>query len=476
MTETEFREAPVSFQTFVGDRDPARLGKGKATIAGTSLVLSGRKRSFLAFRKEQEIIRIDDIYNVIVNRRVVRFNVRQQNYKKPRLLLFRNEATAQAFAARLPQHRTAEAEQAIQDAARFQQFLQTGRKPFVTYGIIATCVLAYIATALAGNSWVDIRINSLIQYGGNYAPATATGEWWRLLTAVFLHGGLIHIGVNMAVLWDSGRILEKLIGHGRYLLLYLTAGVAGSLASINWQQDAVSVGASGAIFGVYGALTVGLMTHKGLLPKSITQRLRTNGIIFIVYVLAYGATKPGIDNAAHLGGLLAGCLIGAFMLAPVTRLALAYASLIVAVGYSSERAALMAQPYQDEMAYQTFFQHFKREENRLDNKLPQLAALIEANKKQQALALLENEIIDGWRKLDAGIMQLDRIAPDSQKTRNLLATIIHLKREGMELISQAIRKDDDSLIEAANAKITQIHQLIENHTREAEQRKNSNRK
>jgi rhomboid protease GluP len=95
---------------------------------------------------------------------------------------------------------------------------------------------------------------ALVDWGANYGPLTVSGQWWRLLTCVFLHGSLLHIAFNMWCLWDLGRLAESVYGHWTFAVVYLITGIGSSLASVAWNPGVLSVGASGAIFGIAGAL------------------------------------------------------------------------------------------------------------------------------------------------------------------------------------------------------------------------------
>ena len=142
----------------------------------------------------------------------------------------------------------------------------------------------------------------LLKLGANHAPLVMQGEAWRLVAAMFLHGGLLHIGLNMFALYQAGQIVERLFGAGGFLLLYLGAGIAGNVASMWWNPQAVSVGASGAVFGVYGALLAYLRAQPGSMPMSVFNQIRSSTLAFIGYSLFAGVALPGIDNGAHVGG------------------------------------------------------------------------------------------------------------------------------------------------------------------------------
>jgi len=161
----------------------------------------------------------------------------------------------------------------------------------------------------------------MMRFGANAGPLTVTGEWWRLVTSTFLHFGLVHLLVNMWALWVMGRVTERLFGSGYFLLLYLFSGLCGSLASTLWRTGVTSAGASGAIFGVIGALIAFMVNPTTNLPPTVAKRLRASGMLFIAYNLMNGATHQGIDNAAHLGGLIGGFVLGFVLARPLDRTA-----------------------------------------------------------------------------------------------------------------------------------------------------------
>lgn len=151
-----------------------------------------------------------------------------------------------------------------------------------------------------------------LAWGANFGPATKDGEWWRLGSALFLHFGLMHLALNMLSLWDGGRLVERMYGHGRFLVLFFAAGLAGNLLSLIAQGDrAISGGASGAVFGVYGALLSFLWLERRQLHPGEFRRLFVGAALFSAINIGLGFQVTGIDNAAHIGGFVAGILAGA---------------------------------------------------------------------------------------------------------------------------------------------------------------------
>jgi rhomboid protease GluP len=187
----------------------------------------------------------------------------------------------------------------------------------VTPLIVGACVVVYVAMVASGVSATDPSAQDLFKWGGLSGAAMAfDGDFWRLLTAMFLHGGLLHILLNMWCLGSSGPLIERLYGNAGFALLYLFAGLGGSLASAWWHPMVVGVGASGAIFGVLGGLLAFLVVHRHAIPESVLGRLWSSVLGFVGYNGLYGLMTPGIDNAAHIGGLVTGFATGLLLSRP----------------------------------------------------------------------------------------------------------------------------------------------------------------
>jgi len=183
----------------------------------------------------------------------------------------------------------------------------------VTQIILGINVAVFLGMALAGSTIMDFSIAESLRWGANLGVLTLSGEWWRLLTCVFVHGGIIHIAFNMWCLWNLGALCESLYGRWTYVAIYLLCGVGASLASAAWHPYTPSVGASGAIFGLAGALLAALKLGEFSVPRpALSGTLRSLGA-FVVYNLIFGAIIPGIDNTAHIGGLVTGLIVGALI-------------------------------------------------------------------------------------------------------------------------------------------------------------------
>jgi rhomboid protease GluP len=209
----------------------------------------------------------------------------------------------------------------------------------VTQVIFGINVAVFLGMLFAGVSILDHPAGQdLVHWGANYGPFTLSGQWWRLLTCVFIHGSFLHIAFNMWCLWDLGALAESLYGHWTFGTVYLITGVAASLASVAWNPNVLSVGASGAIFGIAGALIASFYLGEFSLPRAaITGTLRSV-VVFVGYNLVFGAVASRTDNAAHVGGLVSGLILGALIArvapdrgAPMRRIAV-LALVLVMVG------------------------------------------------------------------------------------------------------------------------------------------------
>jgi rhomboid protease GluP len=182
---------------------------------------------------------------------------------------------------------------------------------WVTHTLVAVNVAVWLAMLWSGVDLFSVPADLLLIWGANAASEVQRGQWWRLLSSMFLHGGLVHVAMNMIGLISLGSLVERIYGHRLFALLYLCSGLAGSALSLHYSaQRSVSVGASGAIFGIAGALIVAVVQHRHRLPKAFSQEVTGGTAVFVLYSLVQGVTHKGIDNSAHMGGLVMGCLLG----------------------------------------------------------------------------------------------------------------------------------------------------------------------
>jgi len=177
--------------------------------------------------------------------------------------------------------------------------------------VIGVTVAAYLVQGALSGSLFSMNASVLIDMGALVRPLVKEGEYWRLVTPMFLHGGLLHIGFNMLALFQLGPLVEQAFGRGRFLVLYLLCGITGSLASYLFSPAGLSVGASGAICGFIGVMAAWGKRRGGHIGETIRRVM----IRWAIFILIFGLLVPNIDNAAHAGGF-AGGLALAFLISP----------------------------------------------------------------------------------------------------------------------------------------------------------------
>ena len=176
------------------------------------------------------------------------------------------------------------------------------KHPIVTYIIMAICIILFILMELSGGS---TNSQTLLKYGANLDVLVKNGEYYRLFTCIFLHIGIMHLLCNMYSLYIIGREVENLFGKIKYIIIFILSGIFGSIMSLAFTHNTISAGASGAIFGLLGALLYFGMHYRTYLGEAIKRSI----IPIIVVNLIIGFFAEGIDLAAHIGGLVGGVLV-----------------------------------------------------------------------------------------------------------------------------------------------------------------------
>jgi rhomboid protease GluP len=204
------------------------------------------------------------------------------------------------------------------DRLAFRQALdEATRRAIVTPLIVLACGAWFAAMTAARVPMILPSASQLVGWGANDgARVILRHEYWRLGASVFVHGGLIHLVMNMWSLLVIGPLVERIFGHVAFGVIYLAAGAGGAIASVAVPPLRVSVGASGAICGVLGGLLAFLVAHHRAIPPTVLGQLRKNVLGVVVVMAVLGAVVPNIDQAAHLGGLAAGFVSGLLLIGP----------------------------------------------------------------------------------------------------------------------------------------------------------------
>ena len=189
-------------------------------------------------------------------------------------------------------------------ASNEKQDVQKQPLPILTYSLIAINVVAFIITAVLSGNFVDSDINVLVYLGAKVNSLISQGQYYRLITCMFLHGGIVHVGVNMYSLYIIGPLVEKIYGKAKFLIIYFVAGIMASYFSFLF-SNSISIGASGAIFGLLGASLIFAMKMKDRIGKGFMMNIVT----VIVINLVIGFSLANVDNFGHLGGLVGGSIV-----------------------------------------------------------------------------------------------------------------------------------------------------------------------
>lgn len=452
-------------------RPPTRwhwVGHGELAFEADRIVLSGsRRRLFRSATAQAIALPLSDVRNVTRHAKRVSFEATgsQPPTQTLRFVAADEESAAQILAL-LPKERTTDFARREDEQLAFDQALGAlHSRALVTPALVIANVGVFIATVLAGAAVFDPDPAVLVRWGSNFGPDTLEGEWWRLFTSMFLHFGLLHLLFNMWALWSVGRLTERLYGSAAFALLYVFAGLCGSLASIGWHPQVNSAGASGAIFGVLGALLAFMVNPRTHIPASVATAQRNSALVFVAYNLLNGFTHSGIDNACHIGGLLGGTAMGWLLARPLQGQATARAGPRLALGMIAGTLVLLglAWPMAHPTALVAAERHFTKEVHWFVAEDTALVA------QQQALVSLARSkslsdaqfgqritqtLVPRWllaeNRLEATTL------PPASKLNELRAELLRYAygyRLGLELLAAAASTNDQQ-------KLTQAQQLL----------------
>ena len=351
---------------------------------------------------------------------------------------------------------------------KFNELVAATPLAWVTVALIAINVGVFLVMLIGGVSPFNPTTDSLLAWGANYGPLTLHGQWWRLVSAAFAHAGLLHLAFNMFCLFRVGFFAERVFGNARFGAIYLLSGIGGNLASLYWHPLVAGVGASGAVFGVYGAVLGFMIAQPNMLPLARAQTLTKDVLMFIGVNFVYGITSPKIDMAAHIAGLVTGLLLsaalGRTLSLPKTGLwsrtvaAAAVVTIAVAAGVGLANRIPVVDDYRAE--------------------IKRLVSV------EQASLKLFNDSLLKWKKKEvnpvelAGIINRQLLPPWNQERERIiefripreetrvidrfkkLAEYMSLRAEGWGLMARGLSANDLAMIYAANAKQSEAETVI----------------
>lgn len=328
---------------------------------------------------------------------------------------------------------------------------------FITPLLIDLNIAIFILMAATGVNILLPDSESLISWGANFRAVTLDGEWWRLITNCFLHIGIFHLLMNMYALLYIGLLLEPHLGKSRFLSAYLLTGIVASMTSLWWHDLTISAGASGAIFGMYGVFLAMLTTN--LIEKSARKALLVSILIFVGYNLMNGM-KGGIDNAAHIGGLISGIVIGYSFIPGLKQsedLKLKYmkiAGMTVVILLASAFVYNSIAPYEIDK-YESRMKEFASKESMA----LEMYRMPEGTPKENILREINTRSIYYWNENLNVIKGMDLLnIPDELHKRNKrLTAYCELRIKSCELISRTVDEETDKY----NGEIEDVNKQIE---------------
>jgi len=439
---------------------PVYGSSGSLLVTSEGVVLQGWGRNWLGIPQRAEVrIAPSEIRHASADGPQVRFEFRRGR-RQPRTARFRAESSAQAEAlvAQLRAMRSDAVDPVWAEWHEFNQRLDAASpRVVVTYTLVALNVAAYVVTAVSGRNAMFIPIETLTSWGSNLGLLTLHGEWWRLLTALFLHGNLLHLLINMWVLWGAGRLVERLYGSLSFLVLYLLSGVLGVGASLAWNPAINAVGASGAIFGILGGYLAFLRRRHTRVPRSVAKSLAWGIIPFILYTIVTGIAQSGIDNAAHIGGLLSGFALGWLLARPLdaaTRSSLPLIRVGTAVGLSAVAVlaafiALGAFKPANSAPERYWLQHkqYVAEETEAFRVLQDMSARWGAGQVSRADAAkaIRSQVLPFWKRWDERLAKEPRSSEAAYRDfAAAVAEFVHIRSEWCAAFLESLERGDYS--------------------------------
>jgi rhomboid protease GluP len=339
--------------------------------------------------------------------------------------------------------------------------LKPNKDYFYTPLIFYSNIAVWIVMVALGVHAVEPSVQDLILWGGNLRSLTLDGQQWRLFTSIFLHGGIFHLLLNMYALLQVGAILEMKFGKHRYFLAYLATGILASVASIAFNDNIVSVGASGAIFGLYGLFLSLLITKSLDIPHEARKAFLSSTAVFIFYNLVFGFAKQGIDNSAHIGGLVSGFVIG-FIYYPSIRQparSILVSSLIAALAVCV--VLLMPRFIPNKVAeYRQAMQVFSVNEQKALWMYREKLSDFETASVDRYKERLRTEGVDLWKRNLSLLNDLSGMPPYLQDRVDLLKTYCELRIQICDAVARALTETNSLYNPTINELSIKIEDVI----------------
>src|SRR5471032_385595 len=459
-------------------------GKGSVQFRGDELLIDAqRHRLFRSGVPERQRIALADIVDAHRSGTSLRFDVHAGDGTIRHMgFSVADERTGLAILNALPaRHTKAYVREQVERSDFHNRLNALSPGAPVTLALVAINLIVFALMTVSGAGLLSVDGEVAARWGSNIGPLTVAGQWWRLFTATFIHLGLVHVAFNMFALYQTGRMVERMYGSVHYALLYVFAGLSGSMVSILWHPMINSSGASGAIFGVFGGLLAFILKPGNAVPPAIVNEHRNSTLGFIAFNLFYGFSQNGIDNGAHLGGLLGGVVFGLLLSRPLDIAARARAGaarLLLSALACLLLLGALSYPLWHPSASTLRERHF----HAVLRDMPQREQLASADASAwlgkarartisaaQLADAMEQQVVPQWQQLYQSVQEapLDEHSA-SYPLRAALLRYLADRREACRLIAQGVRTGDRSLVEQSNqltrqaqAEIATIQKLSE---------------
>ena len=364
---------------------------------------------------------------------------------------------------------------AAEERAAFARALtSTTPRVLVTPALIAINVIVFLLMMAAGADITGDDASALLRWGATYGPAVTAGDWWRIVSSMFVHAGFLHLFSKMFVLVSIGPVTERLYGQAAFFVLYFIAGAAGSIAGIYWHPVTNSVGASGAVFGVMGMVLAYAFRQRRALHSSILRSFARSIASSVVLNMVLGLALPMINVAAHVGGLVAGFLFGLLLARPLVpsplMAQLSRSALAAVLGAALVAGSLFQLPrYDDWLGALAGFQAVERQTAVTLQRVisPRRTETRDATKTvtedagvtpAESAALINGDVLPPWRAARDRLAGL-RLPRQEKQTANQLVQYMDARAEAWRLLSEAITTGDVTLAKQSREKLTEADRL-----------------
>lgn len=441
-------------------------GKGEITFTEEGLhIRAKRPRRFWFAASEDFVIPYADLLDAKVTGKLVRFSADGLALER-RDLCFAVADMEEAFeiVELLPKRQSDEFRQHQDDEEAFEDSLdEVGTVPIVTYALVAVNIAVLLVMMKKGIVFFFADPDMAIDFGTNYGPLTMSGQWWRLVSACFIHFGILHLVFSMIVLHNVGRLVEKLYGSVHFLLLYTIAGLSGGVLSLLWHPTFNSAGASGAIFGIFGGLLAYMMMGSNGVPQTIMQEHRSSIFAFVGYSLYKGLTRSGIDLAANIGGLIGGLVMGYLLMRPLNAEARKAPALPKLAGGALAGMVMLAlagfplyhpsERVKQDLNFLAQVRLINKEQAKAEGDYEELAAKVDSGQMTQLQMAepIERQILPQWQAMNTQLSAIPLSESSSlySQEQELLQYIDGEQRRLQQLV-QDIRSNDKGAIQQAN--------------------------